>query len=123
MSYQHMINYPHAYYLKYFLHKSINVFVWNYRGYGRTKGSCDPDSLRYDAEQVLNFLRLRIGVRGKIGMYGRSLGTIATCHLQDQVDMVIADRGMDNLWTLIDYKFHGRLAANFFKYGTGGWQA
>lgn len=83
MSYQHMINYPHAYYLKYFLHKSINVLVWNYRGYGRTKGLAEPHNLKYDAEQVLNFLKLRIGVRGKIGIYGRSLGNIATCHLQD----------------------------------------
>lgn len=81
MSYQHMINYPHAYYLKYFLHKSINVFVWNYRGYGRTRGSTEPHTLGSDAEQVLNFLKLRIGVRGKIGVYGRSLGCVATCHL------------------------------------------
>jgi hypothetical protein len=39
MSYQNMINYPHAYYLKYFLGKQINCLIWNYRGYGRTKGT------------------------------------------------------------------------------------
>ena len=50
MSYQHMINYPHAYYLKYFLNKQINVFVWNYRGYGRTKGEPDPKLFKYDGE-------------------------------------------------------------------------
>jgi alpha/beta superfamily hydrolase len=44
MAYQHMINYPHAYYLKYFLNKQINVVVWNYRGYGRTKGDPSPEA-------------------------------------------------------------------------------
>ena len=121
MAYQHMINYPHAYYLKYFLNKNINCLVWNYRGYGRTKGEPDPQMFAYDAEQVLNFLKLRIGVRGKIGIYGRSLGCIATTHLQDQVDMVLADRGFCDLWTLVDRKFHGRLAVELFKFGTGAW--
>ena len=37
MFYQHMINYPHAYYLRYFLQKNINVMIWNYRGYARSK--------------------------------------------------------------------------------------
>lgn len=50
MSYQHMINYPHAYYLKYFLNKNMNVLVWNYRGYGRTKGRPEPALLYYEAE-------------------------------------------------------------------------
>ena len=50
MSYQHMINYPHAYYLKYFLSKNMNVLVWNYRGYGRTAGTPEPQHLYYDAE-------------------------------------------------------------------------
>lgn len=50
MSYQNMINYPQAYYLKYFLNKQMNVLVWNYRGYGRTKGSPDPDNLQNEIE-------------------------------------------------------------------------
>ena len=53
-----MINYPHAYYLKFFLNKQINCFVWNYRGYGRTQGTPDPRLFQYDAEQVLNFLKM-----------------------------------------------------------------
>ena len=50
MAYQHMINYPHAYYLKYFLNKQINCLVWNYRGYGRTKGRPDPRLFAADGE-------------------------------------------------------------------------
>ncbi len=37
MFYQHMINFPHAFYLRFFLQKGFNVLVWNYRGYGLTK--------------------------------------------------------------------------------------
>jgi len=97
MSYQHMINFPHAYYLKYFLNKNMNVLVWNYRGYGRTKGQPEPELLFYEAEQVLHFLKTRIGVRGKIGIYGRSIGCTAACKLTPYADMIIADRGFDNL--------------------------
>jgi hypothetical protein len=49
MSYQHMINYPHAYYLKYFLGKQINCLIWNYRGYGRTGSTPNPMVMEQDA--------------------------------------------------------------------------
>ena len=40
--YQKMVNQPHAYYLNFFLNRKINCLIWNYRGYGRTKGKPDP---------------------------------------------------------------------------------
>ena len=46
MFYQYMVNQPHAYYLRFFLNKNINVMVWNYRGYGLSKGSPDPTNIR-----------------------------------------------------------------------------
>ena len=104
----------------------MNVLVWNYRGYGRTQGAShlSPQQIMYDSEQVLHFLRYRIGVRGKIGVYGRSLGCTASCYLASQpcVDMVIADRGFCDLWTLAEKKFHGKIARSVFKWATGGWQ-
>lgn len=81
MSYQHMVNYPQAFYLKYFLGKQINCLLWNYRGYGRTRGKPNPMDFEHDANQVLTFLKEKIGVRGKIGVYGRSLGCIPATHL------------------------------------------
>ncbi len=132
MFYQHMINYPHAFYLRFFLQKGINVLVWNYRGYGLTKAkSCcfkwknspSPDNFKEDGESVLNYLNTVIGVRGKLGVYGRSLGGIATCHLAKQVDMVIADRSFSNLHEVAERKFHGESARVLFKLATGGWRA
>ena len=70
---------------------------------------------------MLNFLKLRIGVRGKIGVYGRSLGCIPACHLQDQVDMIIADRGFNDLWTLAENMFYGKISSTMFKLGSSGW--
>jgi len=70
----------------------------------------------------LNFLKLRIGVRGKIGIYGRSLGCIAATHLQNHVDMVIADRGFSDLWTLAEKKFYGKSAIYLLNQFSFGWQ-
>lgn len=123
MNYQQTINYPHAYYLKYFLNKQINVLLWNYRGYGRTKGKPTPENICQDIDQVFHFLKSRVGVKGKIGVYGRSLGCIAAIHIKEHADMVIADRGFCDLWTLAREKFYGRFAEEFFKFSTQGWQA
>lgn len=122
MSYQNMINYPQAYYLKYFLSKQMNVLVWNYRAYGRTDGTPDPDHLQYEIEQVFHFLKYRIGVKGKIGIYGRSLGCVAACRLTPYVDMIIADRGFSNLHVIASKKFHGKIADLLFQFITQGWQ-
>ena len=81
MAYQHMINYPHAYYLKYFLNKQINCMVWNYPGYGRSDGTPDPTKFGQHVEMILDFLKNKIGVKGKIAVYGRSLGNIPTTHI------------------------------------------
>ena len=129
MHYQHMINYPHAFYLRFFLQKNINVMCWNYRGYARSKGrrcctsTPNPDNIREDAEQVLAYCKRELGLRGKIGVYGRSLGGIATTHLAEFVDMVIVDRSFSDLYEVAFHKFHGKLATALFKVGTIGWDS
>ena len=129
MFYQNMINYPHAFYLRFFLQKNINVLLWNYRGYARSKNKqcCQsmpsPENIREDSEAVLRFCRQDLGLRGKIGVYGRSLGGIATAHLAHYVDMVIVDRSFSNLYEVAYHKFHGFLAILLFKLGTWGWDS
>ena len=41
-----------------------------------------------------------MGLRGKVGVYGRSLGGISTTHMADKVDMIIADRTFSNFMAL-----------------------
>lgn len=81
------------------------MICWNYRGYGAsTIGMFDyasPTKAKLDAERVLarsyNLLRLS----GKIGVYGRSIGGIAACHLAnkypDLVEALMIDRSMNEL--------------------------
>jgi len=52
-------------------------------------------------------MRNKLGLRGKIGIYGRSLGGIATTHLCKYTDMVIVDRSLSNFEDVIDSKFMG----------------
>lgn len=126
-----MINFPHAFYLRFFLQKGLNVLVWNYRGYGLTKArkccyrsqnSPSPDKFKKDGEAVLGYLRSVIGVRAKIGVYGRSLGGISTSHLSKFVDMVIVDRSFSNLHDVADRKFFGNRAVDLLKFMSGGWR-
>ena len=37
----------------------------------------DPENIKTDLEQVLHYLKYRIGVKGKIGVMARSMGCIA----------------------------------------------
>ena len=71
---------------------------------------------------MFHFLKTRIGVRGKIGIYGRSVGCTAACHLANEVDMLVADRGFCDLWTLAEKKFYGQFAKQFLKVASLGWQ-
>ena len=68
-----------------------------------------PNSQKIDAERVLQFLINRIRVRGKIGVYGRSIGGISATHLcfkfPDLVKVFVGDRTMGSFDTIIDQKF------------------
>jgi pimeloyl-ACP methyl ester carboxylesterase len=83
MFYQYMVNHPHAFYLRFFLNKNINVMIWNYRGYGLSHGSPDPYLIRRDSEVLLNYMKTKMNLKGKVGVYGRSLGGVVTAHLAD----------------------------------------
>ena len=125
-----MINYPHAYYLRFFLQKNINVLVWNYRSYGRSKrkGGCcgdlpSPSNIARDAQAVLVYAREVLGVRGKIGIYGRSMGGIPASFLVDYVDLVIVDRSFANFYDVAYYKFYGVSAILLLMVATFGWRS
>lgn len=70
----------------------------------------------------MHFLKYRIGVKGKIGIYGRSVGCTAACKVSPNVDMIIADRGFSDLHILAEKKFFGKTADLLFYFFTYGWQ-
>ena len=55
--------------------------AWNYRNYGRSGGEPDPYTSYHDAESILHFLIKKLGIKGKIGCFGRSIGGTIATHL------------------------------------------
>ena len=72
---------------------------------------------------MLRYLRTDMGLRGKVGVYGRSMGGIATCHLSSMVDMVIMDRTFATLEKVIDKKFFGVPAVSLYSTAAVGWDS
>ena len=103
--YQQMVTSPNAYWLNFFLKRDINVVCWNYRGYGESEiSACEcitPHKAKRDIERVAAFVVNNIKVKGKVGVYGRSIGGIAACHLAakypDLIQTLIIDRSFDEL--------------------------
>ena len=55
--------------------------AWNYRDYGRSGGTPDPFTSLHDSESILKFLIKELGIKGKIGCFGRSLGGSMASHI------------------------------------------
>jgi len=64
-----------------------------------------------------------MGLKGKFGVYGRSMGGIATSYLSSMVDMVILDRTFSNLEDVINSKFHGVSAEMIYNIAAFGWDS
>jgi len=105
MYYQQMVAGANAYWLNFFLKRDINVVIWNYRGYGESElGLCQyysPSMAKRDAERVLAHSVNYFGLKGRIGVYGRSIGGITATHLAGQypelVEVLIIDRSLREL--------------------------
>lgn len=80
-NYQSQVHSPNAFWLKLFVSNNINVLAWNYRSYGRSEGLPDPYCSYHDSESMLKFLVEELGVKGKIGCFGRSLGGTMATHI------------------------------------------
>ena len=78
---------------------------WNYRGYGKSENGffnyLNPYICKADAERVLEFMLNQLKLKGKIGIYGRSLGGIASSHLAckypDIIQALIVDRTFSDI--------------------------
>ena len=106
--------YEFAYYqsewLEYYIQSGINVFMWNYRGYGRTKGRPSIARLKKDGLAVMNYLRRERRV-GRLGVHGESLGGCIATYLAShaQADFLFADRTFASLSQVAMYNF-GKVA-------------
>jgi uncharacterized protein len=65
----------------------ISIFIFDYRGYGRSEGSASEEGTYRDAEAALQYLRSRKDVDPrKIVFFGRSLGAAVAAELATRED-------------------------------------
>jgi pimeloyl-ACP methyl ester carboxylesterase len=104
---------------------------WNYRDYGMSEskflGGINPYNCKLDSEKVLEFVMNKLKIKGKIGVYGRSLGGIASTHLANrypnQIKTLIADRTFCELDLLAERRVIGRCTKVLFKLISFNWRA
>ncbi|MEJ2716719.1 MAG: alpha/beta hydrolase [Deltaproteobacteria bacterium] len=91
------------------LHKlGLSVFIFDYRGYGRSEGRISEKGFYLDAEAAYDTARERIeGGRRKLVVFGRSLGGIAAVHLGAVrvCDGLILESTFSNLGAMAGHHF------------------
>mmetsp|Transcript_36501 Transcript_36501/g.42009 ORF Transcript_36501/g.42009 Transcript_36501/m.42009 type:complete len:185 (+) Transcript_36501:837-1391(+) len=93
--------------LEFYRNLGVNLFVWNYRGYGRSEGSPYPSKMLEDGEMIIDYLRNERCVRKKIGVHGQSLGGAVACHLARNcnLDFVFVDRSFSSLNKVVEVSY------------------
>mmetsp|Transcript_28712 Transcript_28712/g.28387 ORF Transcript_28712/g.28387 Transcript_28712/m.28387 type:complete len:289 (-) Transcript_28712:341-1207(-) len=84
--------------LEFYIRNGINVFLWNYRGYGRTPGKPSLPRIQKDGQIIVNYLRTTKNVP-KLGVHGESLGGCIATYLAREcaLDFLFADRTFASL--------------------------
>lgn len=69
-----------------FLRRGINVFIFDYRGYGKSSGSPSEEGVYIDARASYDFIKKTKNLDpGEIILYGKSLGGSIASHLATEV--------------------------------------
>ena len=101
--------------VNFYLELGINVLLWNYRGYYRSKGTPTSQNILEDSEKVWSFLKNKLEVQGLIGVHGESLGGYVACHLakKRQLDFLFVDRSFWWFDKLIEAKYGAWMMKSF----------
>ncbi|MCK9554313.1 alpha/beta hydrolase [bacterium] len=86
----------------------FNVFLFDYRGYGKSRGIPGEKGLYLDAEAAYDYLSMRNDVdKGRIVLYGESLGGGAACNLalKRKVSAVITFGAFASIADMADVAF------------------
>ncbi|MCU7500133.1 MAG: alpha/beta hydrolase [Ignavibacteria bacterium] len=70
-----------------YLHElGVNVFIFDYRGFGLSEGTSSEEGLHEDAAAAWNFIKSNYGVKSySLILYGYSLGNVASIYLAAEV--------------------------------------
>ena len=85
--------------IEFYLQQSIPIFLWNYRGYGKSKGKPSMKNLSNDGKKLVQYARDVKGFQ-KIILHGESLGGAIATNIaaSTRVDLLIADRTFSNVF-------------------------
>jgi fermentation-respiration switch protein FrsA (DUF1100 family) len=65
----------------------INIFIFDYRGYGRSEGRVSEEGTYLDGEAALDFVQKRLGAEPKkIILFGRSLGAAVAAEMANRFE-------------------------------------
>ncbi len=81
----------------------LNIFIFDYRGYGRSQGAPDEEGLYLDAQAAYQYLLQNKDVEKKnIIIYGKSLGAGIAVDLASRVEVaaLIADSGITSAYEM-----------------------
>jgi alpha-beta hydrolase superfamily lysophospholipase len=88
----------------------LNLFVADYRGYGRSDGSPTLSNMIADAHHIFAGFKKVLkdnGFSGKLFIMGRSLGSVSAIelayHYQSELNGVIIESGFVNIFNLLSY--------------------
>ena len=76
-----------------YVQMGFSVMMWNYRGYGRTKGWPSPSNLMMDGVKVAEYV-FKVKNVPKLVVHGESMGGMVACHVaaRQPVSLLFADR-------------------------------
>jgi len=91
--------------IDFFLERGMGVMLFNYRGYGRSKGRPSPGAVQDDADLIASHL-FSAGCK-HVGIYGRSIGGVGACYVaaKHQVSFLVADRTFSSLGLTAKYTY------------------
>jgi Serine aminopeptidase, S33 len=88
--YYEYIYYQNKWIIPFFTSKGIDVALWNYRGYGNSRGTISPANLKSDGICVVKHVK-ELGYT-KIGVFGHSLGGDIACTIVNKCNLDFISR-------------------------------
>jgi len=90
---------------KFYREYGCNVFIYSYRGYGKSTGSPSERGLKIDAETAIQYIFEREELRNSpIILYGQSLGGAVAIYIaerhQDEIDAVVIENTFTDMPTI-----------------------
>ncbi|CAM9382113.1 unnamed protein product, partial [Chrysoparadoxa australica] len=84
--------------ISFYTSRGLDVFLFNYRGFGRSEGFPSPDKTMSDACEIVKHIRDQMGYE-KIAIHGESIGGIAAARAArvEKVDLLLLDRTFSSL--------------------------